>query len=176
MQSWPKKRVSISALWMHTSPSNTAAAGGPMGWMPAGVHPPWSGMPTVPVAGRGMLRGLGTVPKLCPPQDLGARLQTGPSWSPCGTVYGKAPTKPAPRVRGIMGSDVPAHTVGSALHRWAFSLWLSFCYKKVVFKGRVAWKLCWVLADWNCLLGKILGKKWFSSFTRVCGFTLLGGG
>lgn len=161
MQSWPKKRVGTSAAWMHTSPSNTAAAGGPMGWMLAGVPPPSSGMPTVPVAGRGMLKGSGTVLKLCPPRDLGARLQTGPSWSPCGTVYGKAPTRPAPRAREIVGSVVPAHMVGSALHRWAFSSWLSFCVVgKLCFKVRVPWKLCWVLAaDWVCLLGKMWGRK-----------------
>lgn len=107
---------------MHTSPSNTAAAGGPMGWMLAGVRPPSSGMPTVLVVGRGTLRGLGTVPKLCPPQVPGAQLRTGPSWSPYGTVYGKAPLRPAPRARGIVGNVVPAHMVGSALHRLALLL------------------------------------------------------
>lgn len=136
VQSWPKERVGISAVWMHTSPSNTAAAGGPMGWMPAGVRPPWSGMPTALVAGRGTLRDSGTVLRPCLPQDQGAQLQTGPggpaSTGPCGTVCGKAPTRRAPRAKGLVGSIVPAHMVGSAQHRWALSLWLSLEYLKKV--------------------------------------------
>ncbi|VTJ66457.1 Hypothetical predicted protein, partial [Marmota monax] len=73
-------------------------------------------MPTAPVAGRGALRGSGTVLRPCPPQELGAQLQTGPSWSPCGTVCGKAPTRRAPRAKGLVGSIVPVHMVGSARH------------------------------------------------------------
>lgn len=154
VQSWPKKRVGIRAVWMHTSPSNTAAAGGPMGWMPARVHPPWSGMPTALVAGRGALMGLGTILRPCPPQDLGVQLQTGPSWSPCGTVCGKVPTRRAPRARGLVGSIVPAHMVGSALHRWAFSLWLS-------------------LENWKKLRASCVRLGWFGNFAES---SLLTGG
>lgn len=102
---------------MHTSPSNTAAAGGPMGWTPAGAHPHSSGTPTALVAGRGALRGSGTILRLCPPRDLEAQLHTGPGWSLCGTMCGKAPTRWAPRAKGLVGSVAPAHMAGSAQHR-----------------------------------------------------------
>lgn len=158
MQSWPKERVGISAVWMHTSPSNTAAAGGLMAWIPARVRPHWSGMPTALVAGRGTLRVSGTVLRPCPLQDLGGQLPTGPSWSPCGTVCGKAPTRRAPRAKGLVGSIVPAHMAGSAQHRWAFSLWLSLKYWK---KARV-----------NCVR-----LEWFGNFTEsslLTGYECLG--
>lgn len=147
VQSWPKERVGISAVWMHTSPSNTAAAGGPIGWMLAGVHPHWSGMPTALVAGRGALRGSGTILRPCLPQDPGAQLQTGPSWSPCGTVCGKVPTRRAPRAKGLVGSIVPAHMVGSAQYRWAFSLWIS-------------------LKNWKKLRANCVRLAWFGNFAE----------
>lgn len=179
VQSWPKAGVGISAVWMHTSPSNTAAAGGPMGWMPAGAHPHWSGMPTALVAGRGVLRGSGTVLRLCPPRDLGAQLQTGPSWSLCGTVCGKAPTRRAPRAKGLVGSIVPAHMAGSAQHRWAFSLWLSREYwKKLRARwGRLArfgnFSGCSLLTGYACLVNGRPRNPVI--FTGVCGLTLLCG-
>ena len=121
VQSWPKAGVGTLAVWTHTSPSSTAAPGAPVARMRVGVCPHWSEMLTARVAGRGVLRGSGTPPRLCPRRELGARLQTGPSWSPCGTVCGKAPERRAPRAEGLVGSAVLAHMAGSAPHRWAFS-------------------------------------------------------
>lgn len=129
-----------------------------MGRMPAGAHPQCSGMPTALVAGRGVLRGSGTILRPCLLQDLGAQLQTGPSWSPCGTVCGKVPTGRAPRAKGLVGSTVPAHMAGSAQHRWAFSLWLCLeCRKKLPAScvrlgwfGNFAQSPCWLgMCIWN---------------------------
>ena len=120
VQSCPEARVGTLAVWTHTSPGSTAAPGAPVAQMRGGARPHWSEMLPAHVAGRGVLRGSGTPPRLCPPRELGARLPAGPSWSPCGTVCGKAPARRAPRAEGLAGSAVRARTAGSAPHRWAF--------------------------------------------------------
>lgn len=124
-------------------------------------------------------------------QGLGYSSQTMPSSGPGGPASNrtklvtlwdsvrKSPHKTSTKGKGNCGERC------ACPHGWFSPAQVSFffvtfvlCCKKVVFKVRVAWKLCWVLLDdWVCLLGKMLGqKKKCCSFTRVCGFTLWGSG